>query len=645
MKRIVVYSFYDVDGIADRYIDYFLSDISKNSDRIVIVSNGKITTETRDVFSKYTSDIIVRENKGFDIWGYKTGLDYIGWKNLEEYDEVVLINNTLMGPVYPFSEMFEEMEKRTELDFWGITKHLKIDFDPFDCNPYGYIPEHVQSSFMAYSKKFIKQKVFQEYWNNLPEINSYEEAIGKHESFFTKHFSSMGFRWDVYVNNDEDKDLTDYLIMVAPRRALEKYRCPVFKRRTFFQNEDYFLNNTAGEQTIELAKYLINFTNYDFDMVLENLIRTCHQYDLVQSLALNYILPSDHTISEKPCESGSALIMHLYYVDLLEDSLHYASSMPDNSDIYITTQNEETANAIKKAFSKLPQHIEVRIIENRGRDVASLIVGCADVIDKYQYICFYHDKKTKQVQPESIGQSFSYKVSESTLATKEFVQNVLYTFDQNKRLGMLSPFEPNHSVFNNTIGKEWGPNFDNTVDIAKKLGIHVPMKEDKPPVAPLGTVFWFRSSAMKKLIDYKWKYDDFPEEPNGIDGTILHAIERVYPFVVQDAGYLPAFLATEKFAAIELTNLRHYIRNYNNLATKFNVYGTNLVSVSILRDRMLNIEHLECLCQEQAQEIQRLISRTSLRTKIRLSIKKATPKFMYGFALKIKRFLFGPHGI
>jgi lipopolysaccharide biosynthesis protein len=32
-------------------------------------------------------------------------------------------------------------------------------------------------------------------------------------------------------------------------------------------------------------------------------------------------------------------------------------------------------------------------------------------------------------------------------------------------------------------------------------------------------------------------WDDYPEEPVPIDGTILHALERLLPFVANHAGY------------------------------------------------------------------------------------------------------------
>lgn len=69
---------------------------------LVIIVNGKIDDETRKLFSKYTDTVMVRENKGLDVAAYKQALLTIGWEKLETYDEVLCLNDTIMGPVYPF---------------------------------------------------------------------------------------------------------------------------------------------------------------------------------------------------------------------------------------------------------------------------------------------------------------------------------------------------------------------------------------------------------------------------------------------------------------------------------------------------------------------------------------------------------------
>lgn len=146
-------------------------------------------------------------------------------------------------------------------------------------------------------------------------------------------------------------------------------------------------------------------------------------------------------------------------------------------------------------------------------------------------------------------------------------------FIANPRLGLLSPPVPHHGDFFPTLGGEWSVNFENVKKLAKELNITVPIDEDKEPIAPLGTFFWFRPKAFEPLYAYDWKYEDFPEEPNNIDGTRLHAIERLYPFAVQQAGYYPAVSLVDKFAGIELNTLAYYTREYNKLLLKNHLGG------------------------------------------------------------------------
>ena len=107
----------------------------------------------------------------------------------------------------------------------------------------------------------------------------------------------------------------------------------------------------------------------------------------------------------------------------------------------------------------------------------------------------------------------------------------------------------------------WKMNFENTKNLAAELGLAVPMSVDKLPVAPHGSCFWFRTDAIKALYRKEWSYEDFPEEPLPVDGTISHAVERIYPFLAQAAGYYSALVMADTYSAIEYDTLMEYAGN------------------------------------------------------------------------------------
>lgn len=232
MKRLAVFFFFDQDGIADSYVDYFLADLAKNADRLMIVCNGILTAGSRTLLTKHTQELIVRENSGYDVWAYKTALEKIGWNTLAEYEELVLCNFTVFGPLYPFSEMFSAMEKR-DLDFWGITKFNRVDYDPWGTICYNFIPEHLQSNFIVVRRSLFLSEAYRNFWENMTPVRNYAEAIGKYEAVFTKKFADLGFRWDTYVNTDDLVNVSTQPLVMCSRELVENRRCRLSRGECF----------------------------------------------------------------------------------------------------------------------------------------------------------------------------------------------------------------------------------------------------------------------------------------------------------------------------------------------------------------------------------------------------------------------------
>lgn len=292
MKRLLIYFIYDNQGIADNYVLYALEKIRPFSEKIMVVANGKLTEESQQKLKKYADHILVRENVGFDVWAYKSALEYFGWDVLEQYDEIILMNYTIVGPVYDLSEMFEEMDRK-EVDFWGITKCFRED-SPTAVemwkNELGYIPEHIQSSFTAFRRRLVKSSVFQNLWNEMPMIHSYYESGGKYEQIITQYFSQEGFTWTCYTDYSglKKEDFGCCPLITAPLYVIRDLRSPFFKRRTFFTSKQE--NPISIPFANDLWNFLKQETSYDTEMLMESLIRGCDQRDIVEALQLMNII-------------------------------------------------------------------------------------------------------------------------------------------------------------------------------------------------------------------------------------------------------------------------------------------------------------------------------------------------------------------
>ena len=69
------------------------------------------------------------------------------------------------------------------------------------------------------------------------------------------------------------------------------------------------------------------------------------------------------------------------------------------------------------------------------------------------------------------------------------------------------------------------------------------------------------------------------------DGTILHAVERLYSFSVQDAGYYPAWCFSDNVASMEITNLYFMLRGMSMAVMNSGLAGTYVDVVNELTRR------------------------------------------------------------
>ncbi len=263
MKRLVIFVFYDSKGIVDRYVEYLLSSLLDVSDTIIFVVNGKIELKSEAIVKNYTSKIFKRENKGFDAGAYKDAfLIYLENQGLEEYDEIILLNDTFYGPFYGWNKVFEEM-KNQNVDFWGLSRHA----DSSLMLGGKIVREHIQGYFIVCKKQLFLSTEFMDFWINLCYPNNLIEAIHCFEIAFTQRFKELGYKFTSYVDVKDPTFITreggnPYIDSYT---ILKNTEFPVIKRKVL---SVYYFN-----QVKKAFQFIEENTNYNINMIYEHIDR------------------------------------------------------------------------------------------------------------------------------------------------------------------------------------------------------------------------------------------------------------------------------------------------------------------------------------------------------------------------------------
>lgn len=224
-----------------------------------------------------------------------------------------------------------------------------------------------------------------------------------------------------------------------------------------------------------------------------------------------------------------AVICHVFYENLAVEFRRYFANIPVPFDVFLSTDSAAKKAVIEKAFAGWDRgRVEVRVTENRGRDIAPKLLGFRDVYDSHELVLHLHSKQSHHASVLANWRGF---LLENLLGSPEIVASILGAFARRRDLGMIGSqhFEPVRHWIN------WGGNFPPAAKLAERMGID--LSEDKVLDFPSGSMFWARSAALRPLLDLDLTYGDFAEESGQIDGTPAHAIERLYYHVCERAGY------------------------------------------------------------------------------------------------------------
>jgi hypothetical protein len=217
---------------------------------------------------------------------------------------------------------------------------------------------------------------------------------------------------------------------------------------------------------------------------------------------------------------------HFFYPELAADFLKRLACNRTPSDLWLTTDNVAKAALLRDAtLAYQGGSVEIRVVPNRGRNIAPFLAALEEIESHYDVVGHIHGKRSPQTL---VGEQWRQFLWENLLGhSYPMIDEIHNRFEADKTLGIVFPDDPHL------------PDWDTNLEIASQLATRIGIKGPLPPYFnfPVGNMFWVRPQALRPLVELKLGWRDYPEEPLPNDGTLLHALERLLPFVAQCAGY------------------------------------------------------------------------------------------------------------
>ncbi|MET0592097.1 MAG: rhamnan synthesis F family protein [Polyangiaceae bacterium] len=176
MRRIALFAHYDAQAQVKPYILYYLQRLREVCDDVIFISNSPLSeheiAKTRPICSR----VHLRDNVGYDFGMWRDGLKLV---DCAEWDEVVLTNSSVFGPIHPLDDVFRRMSE-VRCDFWGMTDSTEISW-------------HLQSYFLVFRRKVLDSAAFADFWRGVLPYRDKSQVVRSYEIGLSCFLREQGF--------------------------------------------------------------------------------------------------------------------------------------------------------------------------------------------------------------------------------------------------------------------------------------------------------------------------------------------------------------------------------------------------------------------------------------------------------------------
>ena len=528
MKIAIVAHF----NISNKWNDNFLQTllvINDLLDKTIVVT----TSENIDNLPKKFSNVklIKRPNIGYDFYSYKVGYNFV----LEEENcqNVLFINSSFfLINKKKFSDTLKLIiSKGSEGKVIGLTSSKQYF-------------HHLQS-FLFYIELNKKTKlVLEKTILKVEPKDTKHEVIMNYEIGFSQYFLESKLKILPILSRKNILNIFQIYFMFI-KTKLNNYGFTLKNIKEIVLNLKNINWSVIGSHLIakkfgivksEIVKQ--NLHNIDLNKNIWKYCEPIHRREILQEINESEI-SKDEAKTKKFLEkltgtipfhenATTAVVLHLYYIELFEEILESINNILVPFNLFITTPFESFIPTILNLSKKFNIPITIFICSNIGRDVYPFLnLYRSGLLDNYKSVLKIHSKKSTYSKS---GDYWRKSLIYSLCGTSLIALKSIKMFEEDS-IGIVGPYK---YFIANPIHN--GGNVNSVNKIYKCLNIESINKKSKTSFFA-GSMFWFNPKAFELLKFPEMCKMEFEQEEGQQDGTLAHAYERVFVSICEKSNF------------------------------------------------------------------------------------------------------------
>jgi rhamnosyltransferase len=539
VKNYAVVAHFDVFNSIDNNFRLLLDCLENNFDQVILVSTSQLREQSFISPSKIT--IITRPNTGYDFYSYKVGYEFV-LKNFEEGNILFTNSSFLILNTETFEKTLKSaIQEINHADVVSLTSSNQISW-------------HLQSYFILLSKNTLGLGYIHNFFRSIQPLNSKFELIIQYElglsallkelnlrcnvlfkaSLYQKVVASYGWGCRVYSNSLKKWKFVD-AIKECSKANLTHFCAKEIANKFGIVKSELLRTNPHSLNLRFIKKISSSLVRSEIESLINDSKLLYQSSDSGLTTLKNF---TNNKLGFTPISYGQrgrigvriAVVMHLYYFDLLDEIAGYLNSIVEPYDVYVTTPFAADIPGIINKMAPNVNSVTVLLTENRGRDIGPFIkLYRSGYLDGYMAILKLHSKKSKY-SPE--GQAWRRQLYEKVVGDALMVRRTVLAFE----LGVVGIVGPAEYYLTNGP-KFWGANYE---AVKKIIQSTKRFSDDYEPNLGFfaGSMFWFSPKALLLIKEIPEEVIDFEDESGKQDGTLAHAFERIFALFARKSGYV-----------------------------------------------------------------------------------------------------------